>query len=231
MEKKKNWKQKAAVGAVCAATGAGVLVNGMFDTPADLLQGSDSGPAGIVAQCDDDSPLVEDEEEEDRKSGPVRRWILSLPLYLRVLLGLPLWAAGWGITELAGLLWKLFLTPLGSTVASWLLTAALAIGAFALLAKAIFPDLPLKKLFSRRNLLLILGGTLLLGLLDTVLSAAWEGYPDLGRWLRLGGVAALLALGWIRAGRLLPKPVANVPLTAAQQAMKLADTVCPPRYH
>ena len=222
---KKNWKKKAAVGVICAATGAGVLVNSAIDTPNDLLQ-DDAAAVIIEAQTDDDMAAADDEE---RKGSPLRRWLLSLPLGVRVLIGVPLWALGWCITELLALLWQAALTPLGSTILSWLLTAALALGAFAVTAKAIFPDIPLKKILRPRNILIVVGGTLLFGVLDTVLPLFWTGYPPIGRWLRLGGAALMISCGCLSLRKLHHKKETPKQPTAEQQAMALADTVCPPR--
>ena len=227
MGKKKSWKKKAAVGVICAATGAGVLVNGAIDTPNDLLQ-DDAAAVIIEAQTDDDMVAADDDE---RKGSPLRRWLLSLPIGVRMLIGIPLWALGWGITELLALLWQAALSPLGSTILSWLLTAALALGAFALTAKAIFPDLPLKKILRPRNILIVVGGTLLLGAIDTVLPLFWTGYPHIGRWVRLIGAALVIGCGCLSLRKLHRRKEEKTPaLTTEQQAMALADTVCPPRH-
>ena len=220
---KKHWKKKAAVGVICAATGAGVLVSGAIDSPIELLQDNASA-AAVTAQADDGMTA----QEDVRKNAPLRRRLLSLPLGVRALFVIPLWALGWGVTELAALLWQAVLTPIGSSVASWLLTAVLAVGAFALTAKAMFPDLPLKNLLRPRNILLIAGGVLCFGILDTLL-LFWEDYPPIGRWLRLIGTALMIAAGCLSLRKLHHKKEKTVPLTTKQQAMALADTVCPPR--
>lgn len=221
---KKSWKKKAAVGVICAAAGAGVLLNGTIDTPGDLLQ---DGMAAVTieTQSDDDAAAQDDE----RKGSPLRRRLLSLPLGVRALAGIPLWALGWGITELFALLWQTALTPLGSTILWWLLTATLAVGAFALTAKAVFPDISLKKILRPRNILIVAGGVLLLGIIDTVLPLFWTDYPSLGRWIRLIGTMLMITCGCLSLKKLHRKKEKSPPLTAEQQAMALADTVCPPR--
>lgn len=221
---KKNWKKKAAVGVICAATGAGVLVNGVIDTPDDLLR-DDVAAVTIEAQSDDDMTAANDDE---RKGSPLRRWLLSLPLGVRVLVGIPLWALGWGITELFALLCQAALTPLGHTILSWLLTALLAVGTFALTAKVIFPDIPLKKILRPRNILIVAGGTLLFGVIDSVLPLFWKDYPSIGHWLRLGGAALMISCGCLSLKKLHRKKEKAPQLTTQQQAMALADTVCPP---
>ena len=70
---KKHWKKKAAVGVICAATGAGVLVNGAIDSPIELLQDNASA-AAVTAQADDGMTA----QEDVRKNAPLRRRLLSL---------------------------------------------------------------------------------------------------------------------------------------------------------
>ena len=221
---KKHWKKKAAVGVICAAASAGVLIHGAIDSPGELLQ-DDASAAAVTAQADDGMTA----QGDVRKNAPLRRRLLALPLGVRAAVVIPLWALGWGITALAALLWQAVLSPIGSSAASWLLTAALAVGAFALTAKAMFPDLPLKKLLRPRSILLITGGVLCFGILDTLLPLFWEDYPPIGQWLRLIGTALVIAAGCLSLRKLVRKKEKTPPLTAKQQAMALADTVCPPR--
>ena len=234
-EKKKNWKKKAAVGAVAAAASTGILVGAAFDSPMDLLDGPDA--ISINAQADDDGGVVtgDDDEEKSRRGSPVRRWIMGLPLGVRACVCVPLWCIGWGLLHLAGLLYQAALTPLGSTILSWVLAAAMTMGVFCLAAKAMFPDLPLKKLLRPRHFLLILGGMFLLGIADVLLPYYWADYPTVGKLLRLLASALLTGVGALslwRIGRRLKKKEA-IPLPASDrtdvevQAMALADSVCP----
>ena len=225
----KNWKKKAAVGAVCAVASTGVLVGGVFDSPADLL--SDSSAAAVTVEMHSDDGIAgQQDESKHRKASPLRQWFLHLPLGVRALLGVPLWGIGWCILSALGLLWQGLLTPLGGKILLWLLTAAVAVGVFALTAKAMFPHVPLKKLLSRRHILLIVGGTLLLGLLDTILPLLWDKYPPISRILRLCGSSALL-LSALLSLRKLHRQKEPADKTVAQQAMDLANTVCTPLYH
>ena len=248
----KKWKKKAAVGMVAAAASASVLVGGAFDSPADLLNpdndNDSNSPTPVVetvplhtaAAAMDDGGSDDgsgDSEERRQKLPAVRRWIQSMPVAVRALIGVPLWCAGWAITNGLGLLWQAAMTPLGSRILSWILAAVAAVLVFALTAKAIFPNVPWKKLLRPRNVLIVLGGMAALGAADTLLSVFWKDYPPIGRLLRLAGGALMITAACLSTRKLArrfthreepekvpePEPV----LSVEEQAMALADTVCP----
>ena len=236
--KKRNWKKRAAAGAVATAAGAGLLVGAAFDSPADFLGEADA--IAITAHADDDGGDMvtggDEDEERSRKGSPLRRTIQTLPAWVRLGVCLPLWCIGTALQYLLSLLYQAALTPLGSTILSWVLAAAMVLGVFALTAKAMFPDIPLKKLLRRRHFLWLLGGVALLAVADIVMPYYWEDWATLGKVLRLAGTAALVGLGALalrRIGkRFVPAPTPEEtpeqsPLTVEQQAMALADSVCP----
>ena len=225
----KNWKKKAAVGAVCAAASASVLVGSTFDSPADFLHDDDAAAVTVEMHCDSGDAGQAD-EDKSRKSSSLRQWFLQLPIGVRALVGIPLWGFGWCILSALGLLWQGLLTPLGGKILGWVLTAAVALGVFAVTAKVIFPDVPLKKILSRRSIGLVAGGILLLGLVDTVLPLVWDKYPPISLALRLAGSAAIILCGVLSVRKLRHRKK-ETKKTVGQQAMELANSVCAPLYH
>lgn len=186
--KKSTKNAAAAVTAVALLTAASVMTGSLFDTPAALLP-DDGAPSivynmntGLDGAEDDDAGVSEDESEEKSKRGGVRavlrQRILQLPLIVRLLVILPLWALGSVILAAAGAAWPL-LSPVLGKIAGFALMLALLIGAFVLAAKAVFPDLPVKKLLSRRNLVALVLGAAALSLADAVLGAAWTDYEQI----------------------------------------------------
>ena len=129
------------------------------------------------------------------------------------------------------MLYQAALTPVGGTILSWILAAAMVLGVFCLTAKAMFPDIPLKKLLRPRHFLLILGGMAVLGIADAVLPYFWSDYPALGRLLRMLGSALRAGVGALSLWRIrhrFEKKAEVSPRTEVEQtAMALADTVCP----
>lgn len=210
LEKKKaGRKRRAATTAVAAVTSAGVVMGGLFSSPDDLMNGGDGDDAPVpltdtVApdaggaggdDLDDDAEDGDAEDETRRRGGlraRARQWIRQWPAGVRALVGVPLWALGWLVITLATAAWNGVLSPLFSTVLGWVLTAAALLGAFALTGKAMFPDLPLKKILTKQNFLALLIGTAALGIANAVIPLFWDGYGKIAELVRAVGSAALL---------------------------------------
>lgn len=216
---KKSAKQAAAAAAVALLTAASVVTGSLFESPAALLP--DDGAPGVVYNVtngldgadDDEAGPEEDESEETRRRGGIRAvWrqrILQLPLIVRLLVILPLWAVGSLIIAGAGALWTLASPVLGQ-IAGFALLLALLVGAFVLAAKAAFPDLPVKKLLSRRTLAALLIGAAALTAADAILPAVWDGYEQAEN--------AVMA-----AGFLLSLSCAAVPFALREQKRRLQN--------
>lgn len=179
-------KKTAAVSAVALLTAASVTTGSLFSTPAALLANDAPASAYTVSVDldgldDDDAGTEQDENDEAKKRGGVRSLlrarVLRLPLFVRLLVVLPLWALGSVLLAASGAAWAL-LSPMLGKVAFWALTLALLVGAFLLAAKAAFPDLPVKKILSRRSLVALLLGASALAVADAVLVAVWAEYEQ-----------------------------------------------------
>lgn len=251
-------KIKAAATAVAAVTAAGLLVGGSFASSDELLSGEPHAlvetltPPVQSAGEDDGSPELGGEEEKQAKRGvkaAVRRLVLSAPLWARAAVALPLWAVGTGLISLASVLWSALLSPIASTLLSWLLFAGLAVLVYTLAAKTVFPDLPLKKILNKRSLLSIVLACFALGLLDLVLPFFWDDYAKAEKLFRLFGslLCAVTPLAFFLRRRrreeietVEAEPVEDTPEQAPPElspeekeaasrrlVQELADSVCP----
>ncbi|MBE6909740.1 MAG: EscU/YscU/HrcU family type III secretion system export apparatus switch protein [Ruminococcaceae bacterium] len=184
----KKARKAAATTALALLTAASVVTGSLFDSPAALLP-EDGAPSvvynmttGLDGADDDDAGTQEDESEETRRRvgvrAALRARILRLPLAVRLLVVLPLWAAGSVILAAAGAAWTL-LQPVMGKLAGFAVMLALLVGAFLLAAKAVFPDLPLKKVFSRRSLVALLLGAAGLTAADAVLGVSLAEYEQI----------------------------------------------------
>lgn len=256
MAEKNKVGGKAAATAVAAVTAAGVLVGGSFASPDDVL---DDGPGPLVQTlgtdlqaADDGSGSAGDEDEgeagEERRGlrGGVRHLVRAAPAPVRALVFVPLWALGTGVIALVSTLWTGVLSPVASALLGWLLIAAMAVGVFALAAKTVFPDLPLKKILNRHSVLTIALLCLGFGLLDALLPVFWEDYATVSKLLKLFGslIAAGAPLAFFISRRqrrklaemegepveLPPEPeksLAEREAEARRRVEQLADSVCP----
>ena len=158
--KGKDIKKKALGAAAAITTSTAVLVNGVFGSPEEMLnlQNEAHKPAIVHYVEEESAPEDEDFEEEEEEEGPLslrerfRRWVWSWPFALRVLIGLPLWAGGWGICQLAQLLWTL-LGPVFKVIGSILTLGAVLAGVMGLAGRALFPELPLREVFKKSRLM------------------------------------------------------------------------------
>ncbi len=256
-KKKKKKHRRAATTAVAAVTSASVVMGGMFTSADEVLNGNTDDGGSAVTVTDtytpdaaggddiDDDAEAGDEEEGSRRRGlraRARQWVWRLPYGVRAVIGVPLWALGWLIITGCTALWTGVLSPLFGTVLGWIVTAAVLLGAFALTGKALFPDLPLKKIVNKRNFLALLIGTAVLAVADNVAPLFWDGYAKIADVVRavgsaglLGGVTAVFAKRERRRRKKLAEKAARAeekekPETMAQarrRARELADSVRP----
>ncbi len=187
-KKKKRKAGKKAAGAAVAFTAAvGVFFTSLFGSPNDLLvdPAANEPPAVVMEITEDeevDEELEEQEEENTEKPGffaRIRMMILNLPLFVRVAVGLPLWALGWLVTQAFAALWKTFLAPVAGHILTFLIMAAVLLAVMTVLLKAVFPDLPLKEILSRPNILIVLISCVLFCVFNIVMD---QSSPDFSRW-------------------------------------------------
>ena len=195
-------KKRATAAAVAAMTAGSVVVGGLFSDPNDLL--TNDAPAPITATIDDvgdggddgDSGAAADQEEQEAAEAglrdKLRARILALPLWVRLVFVLPFWALGFGITSLASLIWASVLSPRMSSALGWVVMIAAMVGAFALAAKAIFPDMPWRKILNRRSILAVVILGILLGAADLTLPAFWAGYGKIRAIVRIVGTLGIV---------------------------------------
>ena len=251
-EKKKDIKKKAIKAGVAVVTSASVLVGGLFSSPDALLAPEqDLNPVAISQNDNEQDGDEEDEESEEEEEeieseaigllAKLRLKLLQLPLAVRVFVLVPLWAIGFTIWTVAGGLWTTLLGPIAGKAVSWLFLLAALLGAVALGMKAVFPDLPLKKIVNKKSILgLVLGG-LALGVADLTVPMFWDGYEALAHVLKASGMAAILgSVSFALIKRTLKKKKAEAvpaegpaeeptPAWTDAQILALADSVSRPR--
>ena len=138
MKKEEKKKAGAAGAAAAVVAAASVAVAGAFSSPAAILDDEDKPSAYVErAEAEESSPesSPDDTEDEEEKKKPglkaaIRNKLLSLPLAVRTLLLVPMWAIGTGIIFLLGGLWSVLSPALGKVLGAVAL-AALVYGIIA----------------------------------------------------------------------------------------------------
>ena len=192
-QESKKTAKKVAAGAAGVVTAAGLLVNAAVTDPKALLKpaeetASDPSHVCVVDDVQHRSYILETDSYEpltlrERVCLRMQSW----PLPVRALVLLPLWGIGEVLTTLLS---ALFASPVGRFLLHFLLEAALLIGLFVLVWKLLFPHVPLRKLFSKKNLPWLIGGALLITAADALLGYFWEPW-------KIWRIVLLAAVGFV----------------------------------
>lgn len=199
-------KKKAEASAVAVAAAAGILVNGMFASPAELTKKADTAPPPPAAVIEyvlpdadpddgDDGVAETDEEKKDKLSlsARLRRRILMLPQLVRAVIGVPLWGIGWAVSGLLSLIWTGLVSPVAGVILKWAVAALLILLAAAVTLKLVFPDAKLKKFINKRNVLTVGAGMAVLAAADAILSIAMPDKKLISTVIKLVGSLAVMA--------------------------------------
>lgn len=206
----KKVRKKALKGITTAAVLTSLIVGSTFSGPADIIDDQEAAnyrPAPIVMDADEfvNAPVEDDDdgdadEQKGAKTSAVTRFrqaVMSLPQSVRLLIITPLWALGTAIMTVISFLWNtLFASPLAAFIASFAFGFAILTGLFAVTAKMLFPDIPLRKILRGRNILILGCLALLLSGIDAVAPMYWHQYPLAAALVKLvlgGTVIGILA--------------------------------------
>ena len=210
-------EQLKKLGRRAAATAAGVLaavtlaLGAVVDSPDELFSGAPQAAQVVLCASTQDDCAQEavpaTPAQKERLRDKLRRLFLAQPSIVRGVVLLPLWAIGKVLIGLFSLLFTA-LSPVIQILLGVLLNAGLLFGLFLVVLKLLFPNLRLRDFLTRRNILLLLAGSLILSAADTVLKMFWEDYRPISIAIKLAvGVVVLSLLCWrIFGKRIQTKP-------------------------
>ena len=230
-------KKQAAAAAVAVAAAAGMVTGAVFDSPGDIVP--EAEPIIEFNQTDDDGGAAAPEESRKGVAAKIRQWILGLPAAVRMLVAVPLWCFGSLLLSALSVIW-MATGPILSRLFGWGALALILLAVFGLSVKAAFPEVPLRKILRPGNVVLLLGMSAVLFAAEQALPLVWEGYsPVTGLVWRIGAICLLAFTccmelkiqGKLAARKIRAQQEALPPQRTAVEleALRLADTVCPPR--
>ena len=196
----KKLGKKAATIAIGIVAATALALGSLVDSPEELFQGAPQAQVVMAADDADERAGAKatsaEPAQKETLRDKLRRLFLSQPSIVRGVVLLPFWAVGKAMLALFSLLLPV-LTPLFQVLLGVLLNATLLFGLLALVLKLLFPNLRLRDLFTKRNILLLAAGSLLLSVTDTVLRTYWEDYRPISIAIKLGvGLLVLALLSW-----------------------------------
>ena len=213
-------------GAASAAVALSLLTGAAFSGPADIMDDNTSSqitPPPIVLEADDfvNTPVDdEDDAGEEKTSRPgviarFRQAVYAMPQTVRLLIVTPLWLLGTALMTAVSFLWNvIFASPLGAFIASFAMGFAVLLGLFAATSKMLFPDVPLRRMFSRRNLIILGSVSLVLSVIDAAAPHYWHSYPLAAALIKLAAGGVVIGILSVRTGRFFSKLTGKTPQTA-----------------
>lgn len=203
-------KKKVKHGIITAALAAGMITNAASDDPAALLQTADDD--------DDRHTLVVSAEEQGEYAvylnefveltgmDRVRDWIIHLPLAVRAVVLLPLWAIGEVAFAVASAFSAALATSAGQLLLGFLAQLGILLAVFLVAYKAIFPKTPVKELLSKKKFPWLLAAAAAVTIANTALEQVWDHWGVV-RIILMAAVGYItLSLLWTRLCAHLPGP-------------------------
>lgn len=198
-----------------------LLTSAVFDSPADIIEDQAdthlSNPP-IVMDIDEYTGTEIDDEDEDadeKKAEKLgfftlfRQAVLSLPSPVRILIISPLWLIGTALMTVITFLWNtIFASPLGAFIASFAVGFAVLVGLYAVTAKTLFPDVPLKDILSKKSLITLGAAAVILSGIDAIAPLFWNKYPALSFLVKLVFGAGIISVLTMRVKKFLHDPLA-----------------------
>ena len=190
--------KKAATAAVGVFAAAALALGALVDSPEELFAGTTQAAQVVVVSCEEDEranlrAASAQSAKKETLRDKLRRLFLGQSSFVRGVALLPLWAIGKVLLTLLSLLFAA-LNPVFQIILGVLLNALLLFGLFALVLKLLFPNLRLRDLFTKRNIILLAAGSLLLSVTDAVLRHFWDDYRPISIAIKLAVALLVLTL-------------------------------------
>ncbi len=209
-EQLKKFGKKAAATAAGILAAAALALCGVIDSPDELFTGTPQAAQVVIAAAEEDERAAEkavaaEPAQKERLRDKLRRLFFGQPSAVRGIVLLPFWAIGKVLIALFSVLFTA-LSPFFQIILGVLLNALLLFGLFVLVFKLLFPHLSLRKFLTKRNIILLTVGSLLLSTTDAILRAFWEDYRPISIAIKLGvGLVVLSLLAWRIFGKRIQK--------------------------
>lgn len=191
--------KKVAAGVAATVAIASIATNLAF-TPDELLHDQaylESHTRYMQMNDQGEYEIEYSEPEELGKKDSARTWLLNLPVPIKALFLLPLWALG-AIPVAIGTGIFSALSPIWAQVVSFLLQAGVLVGVFCVVYKLIFPNRKVRELFQKKNRRWLLLGALGVTALNFILAAAWPGWSVARVIIMIAAGFGVLCLLWKR---------------------------------
>lgn len=192
--------KKIAAGVAATVAAASIATNLAFE-PDELLHSAaylDSHTRIMQTAQLGEMEIEYTEPEEPTRQDQLRTWLLKLPVPIKALFLLPLWALG-AIPVAIGTAALSAVSPLLAHILSFVLNAGILFGVFCLVYKLLFPDKKISELFkNKKNRRWLLFGVIAVTGVDLVLAQFWSGWSFVRVIVLVAAGFGILCLLWKR---------------------------------
>jgi len=183
--------KRIAAGVAAAVAAASIATNLSFD-PEELVHSAaylDSHTKYMQVSELGEMEIEYTEPEEPSRPDQLRTWLLKLPVPVKALFLLPLWALG-AIPVAIGTAALGAVAPIWAHILSFVMNAGILFGVFCLVYKLIFPNRKISELFkNKKNRRWLLFGVIAVTGADMLLGLFWA------KWTFVRGIV-LVAVGF-----------------------------------
>lgn len=192
--------KKIAAGVAATVAAASIATNLAFE-PDELLHSAaylDSHTRIMQTAQLGEMEIEYTEPEEPTRQDQLRTWLLKLPVPIKALFLLPLWALG-AIPVAIGTAALSAVSPLLAHILSFVLNAGILFGVFCLVYKLLFPNKKISELFkNKKNRRWLLFGVIAVTGVDLVLAQFWSGWSFVRVIVLVAAGFGILCLLWKR---------------------------------
>ena len=170
-------KKKVALGIMAGLTTFSVTLGALFESAEELKRDYPKTPKAVVESINDYSEdNLENNEAHDTFKEKLKKLIYLIPIRIRTVFFVPLWAIGHVLITLLEILFQNIFIPIAQQIGGFLVETLIMLLVVAVCIKILFPDMPWSKIFSKKVILSVLIGSLLIRILDLVLPHFIEHY-------------------------------------------------------
>lgn len=189
-------KKKVTLGILAGLTTFSVTLGALFESAEELKQNYPKTPKAVIESINDYSEdNLENSEVHDSFKERLKKLIYRIPVKIRTIFFVPLWAIGHILISLLEILFQNIFIPIVSQIGGFLVETAIILLVAAICIKIMFPDMPWSKIFSRKFILSVLIGSLVIRIVDLVLPHFIDNYKTYRMIIKF--VIGLIATGII----------------------------------
>ena len=189
-------KKKVTLGILAGLTTFSVTLGALFESAEELKQNYPKTPKAVIESINDYSEdNLENSEVHDSFKERLKKLIYRIPVKIRTIFFVPLWAIGHILISLLEILFQNIFIPIVSQIGGFLVETAIILLITAICIKIMFPDMPWSKIFSRKFILSVLIGSLVIRIVDLVLPHFIDNYKTYRMIIKF--VIGLIATGII----------------------------------